>query len=69
MKRESPTSISGRGSIPWKGVFRIDDASLIKTIAQFKIDISQAMSPLKALHGKLLELDTQIKKCKLLRLE
>jgi hypothetical protein len=38
----------------------LDDASLIKTIAQFKIDVAGAMAPLKALHGELYKLDKTI---------
>lgn len=41
-------------------MFYIDDATLIRTIAQFRIDINQAMTPLKALQGEFLKLDKTI---------
>ncbi len=40
----------------------MDDASLIKTIAQFKIDVTGATTPLKSLQAELLKVDQQVKK-------
>lgn len=40
----------------------MDDASLIKTIARFKIDVTGATTPLKSLQAELLKVDQQVKK-------